>query len=342
MIFHAMTKKSFPVAHLLITVLCFFVSTNISFASVTIKPFFIDEVVAAREERQILITLNNEYPTRKAVVYATVNEIAVDDGGEIKEFIIPEGDERIDTVTGWIEIGRGRIEIPSGESREIPLTIRTHPYAKPGQYFVYIGFVEAPNRPEAESIALNGKADGVIVKVTVSDNRVDSMHINKFEVNRFVTNDDKREISIELQNLGELASVPAGEIIFYDSKGIEVGSAPLNTEGVSIEPGKSLTLKSYIPIEDDLGRFKANLSIEYGQNQISTLHDTTSFYLIPLRLLAIIFGIVLIFTIFLVLLFRKAFFVHEVEEDFKEVTVYVRDGHDPNPKDHDIDLKKTF
>lgn len=317
-----------------------FLFPSVTFGSeITIRPFLIDETIAPRGDSQNLITIKSDYPHRKAILYATVNEITLDSEGEIKQFVSPVMTDRTNTVTSWIEISRGRIEIPAGETREVPLTIRLHPYAEPGEYHVFVGFVEAPNRPTAQSKAMSGDADGVIVKVTVSDERKESMRISSFLINRFVTGDDSRTINIEVENTGDTASALQGEIIFYDSRGVEVSS--VDVEGSSIEPGTVGVIQSQVPLGDELGRFKANVALKYGKNQAASLYDTTMFYSMPLYLMFILFGVVLVASIFMALLFRKVLVGNREEEMFDEVNVYVRDGHDENPKDHDINLKNN-
>lgn len=316
---------------------------NLTLASeINIRPFLIDETLTARETLEKNITIKSDYTERKAVLYATVNEITLDDKGEIKEFVSPIMTDRTNTVASWIEITRGRIEVLPNESVEIPLNVRVHPYAEPGEYQVFIGFVEAANRPKAEEIAMAGDANGVIVKITVADEREDSLRISGFLINRFITGDEKREIDIEVENVGDLASAPTGEIIFYDSRGIEITSVPVNESGAVVAPGEKVTLTSKVPLEGDLGRFKANVSLKYGENQSALLHDTTFFYMMPLHLILALFGGILVVTLLVTLLFRRVFLTHdEDDEKIYEVRMYVRDGHEAEPKDHDINLKKT-
>lgn len=340
MIVHMRTiGNTFTHLFLLLTLLVLPVFANAS--EINIRPFLIDETLAPRDTSQKLVTLTNDYEVRKAVLYATVNEITVDSTGEIKAFTSPAMVDRTTSVTSWIEVSRGRIEIPAGENREIPLLIKVHPFAEPGDYHVFVGFVEAPNRPKAEAIAMAGDAKGVIVKVTVADQRVDGLRISGFIIDRFVTGADKRLIEVEVENTGDLLSYPVGEIIFYDSRGIEQTSVPINTEGVSVAPGEIITLTSAIPLADDIGRYKANVALRYGENQAAALFDTTFFYLIPLHQLLIVFAGLLLMTIFVALLFRRVFTSHddEAEGDYDEVTMYVRDGHEKKPHEHDIDLK---
>lgn len=314
----------------------------VSAAEYTVRPFLIDKVGQPRDviTENALLTNNSAY--RKYVVYATVNEISIDTTGEIKEFVSPVMTDRSSTVTSWIEVTRGRIEIPPGEQKEVPITLRVNPYAEPGEYHAFVGFVPAPNRPAAEALAMAGEADGVIVKLTIADKRTDSMKISGFLIDRFVTNEDSRRIDVEIQNVGDVASAPKGEIIFYDSRGVEIDSTPFNEEGIAVPPGKTITLQSIVPLKDDIGRFKANLSLRYGENQQASLYDTSYFYLLPSHLLLLLFGAILIGAIVITLLFRRAFMATQGEDETgDDVMLYVRDGHDPNPQDHDIDLKNT-
>ncbi|MEN9922004.1 MAG: hypothetical protein RL097_280 [Candidatus Parcubacteria bacterium] len=308
-------------------------------SEITIRPLLIDETLPPRGVVENTITIKSVYDYRKAVLYATVNEITLDTAGEIKEFVSPVMTDRTNTVTSWIEISRGRIEVSAGETAEIPLTIRVHPYAEPGEYHVFVGLVEAPNRPAAEAVAMAGEAKGVIVKVTVADERVDSMRIASFVTERFVIDDSDRTVTIALENNGDIASVPTGEIIFYDSRGRELMAVPVNQTAERVEPQGKITLEATIPLENDLGRYKANVFLKYGEDQQGSLQDTTYFYLMPLHLLLLIFGGTLVVAILISLLFRRVFFHHEEDPEFQDIPMYVRDGNDSQPKDHDIDLK---
>lgn len=308
----------------------------------SVRPFLFDVVAQPRDVVTETVILTNESEYRKYVVYATVNEISLDAEGEIKEFVSPVMTDRSNTVTSWIEVTRGRIEIPPGEKKEVTLTLRINPAAETGEYQAFVGFVPAANRPKAESIAMNGEADGVIVKVTIADQRKDSMKIAGFQIDRFITGEDNREIDVVIENMGDIASAPTGEIIFYDSRGVEIDATPFNTEGIEVPPGEVVTLKGTVPVKDSLGRFKANISLEYGGNQRAALFDTASFYLMPLHLLIMMFGVILVGAIIVTFMFKRAFMSdQEDDEDGDSVMMYVREGHDPNPQDHDIDLKNT-
>lgn len=313
----------------------------VSAADLDIRPLLIDHTVEPRAITSDAITLTNNL-NRKATVYATVNEVTLNTQGEIKAFESPIMTDRTNTVTSWVEITRGRIELMPGETREVDLTLRLHPQAVPGEYHVFIGFVDTSKRYQAEAKARAGEADGVIVKVVVEDQRTESLRISGFLIDRFITHDGKRGIEIELENLGDITAVPEGEIVFYDSRGVEVSSVVVNTDAVSIPSGGTETITAEIPFYNELGRYKANLNLEYGQNLQANVFDTTQFYMMPLPLMIMLFGGILVIAIIALFLLRRSFVEYDEEdEDVTELPLYIKDGHEPNPQDHDIDLKNN-
>lgn len=310
-------------------------------ADVSITPLLIDLELEAREITTSEITLTND-TDRKRVVFATVNEVAIDTTGEVKEFVSPVMTDRTNTVTSWIEITRGRIELEPGETKKIPLTVRVHPYAEFGDYFAFIGFVESSKRPQAEAAALQGNASGVILKLSLKDEKIESLRISAFLVDRFIFNTDKSTVDIEIENAGDEPSVPAGEVIFYNSRGEEISSLIFNEAAISIAPGEKKLITMQIPFSEKFGKFKANVALEYEGSQTASVFDTTQFFMIPFRLmLMFIFG-VLVTTITITFLLRRAFYndLHD-DDDGSVVPLYVRNNKDHNEKDHDIHIQKS-
>ena len=309
-------------------------------ADILIAPPLIDLELQPRDIVTKDITIKN-LTNRKIYVYATVNEIAVDDTGNIKEFVPPVMDDRKKAVTSWVEISRGRIELEVGQEIVVPVTIRVHPYAEPGEYHVFIGMVPEFNRPLAEAKTLAGDTDGVIIKVDLADSSVDALRIVSYLVDRFVVTDDDRTMTLTLKNDGSKVSIPSGEVIFYNSRGEEVASVPVNPTGELIEPSTEGRFDIHIPLREKLGRFKANAVVQYGPEAKSTVFDTTQFYLVPIKLLLLLLLVVTVFSILVTYLIRRVFYDElHTEDESNELPLRVRNDREHTKHDHDIHISK--
>jgi hypothetical protein len=320
---------------------CLFLVPQVSQAAdVLIAPPLLDLELQARDVVTKDITIKNQ-TSGKIYVYATVNEIAVDDSGDIKEFISPVMDNRESAITSWIEISRGRVELMPEEERVIPLTIRIHPQAKPGEYHAFIGMITEANRPLAEAKVLRGDGDGVILKVNLEDKSSDAIRITSFLIDRFIFDESGRTVSLTLENSGTKTSVPKGEVIFYNSRGEEVGSVPVNPSAESVEPNTKKLFELKVPFSDTLGRFKTNVTVRYGAQGMSTVFDTAQFYMVPYKLLLFFVALIVLFSVFVTYLIRRVFYdeLHSDDQD-GDIPLYVRSDREHTEHDHDIRISK--
>ena len=309
-------------------------------SEISVQPLLLDLELETREVVTHDITLTNDSDS-KLTIYATVNEIAIDGSGEIKEFISPVMTDRTNTITSWIEITRGRIELEPREVKTVPLTVRMHPQAAPGTYHAFIGFVPDNKRPDAEVTALQGDAEGLVLKIALDETKNELLRISSFQTSRFIVKDSQRSLLIEVQNNGDVDSVPSGEIIFYNGRGEEVGSTPANEAGVVVPAGGSATLTATVPFSNELGRFKANATLKYGTDGKNTTFDTVQFFMIPFKLTLILALFIVLFSLFITYLLRRVFRdeLHE-HEDGKDIPLYIRSDREHVNKDHDIHVTK--
>lgn len=303
----------------------------------TVSPLVLDIEVEKRElqVRDITIT-NHDGNTR---IYPTVNEISVDESGEIKAFEYATNEDRLDSITSWIEIGRGRLQLAPNEVKVIPLTIRINPNAKAGLYHAFVGFPNAGNKEEAIERSMSGRAPGVIVRIAIGQERTEFLRLEGFTVTRFVTDPTSDSISYTVTNPGQAEIVPGGEVIFYNNRGTEITSVPINADRLEVQPEETIEFSADVPDELKVGKYKAFLSLEYGSEQLASLNDTIFFYVMPIPVLIAIFLGLLAFAVLLtVLLFRRA--VPVEPDDAHDVSLYIRQGVS-QAQDHDIDLKQT-
>jgi hypothetical protein len=308
----------------------------------SVSPLVIDHELEKRDIIEETITLTNKQENLVSI-YPTVNEVSVNEGGAILTFVEPSMVEnRGASITSWLEIGRGNIELKGGETKEVKLTIRVNPEVESGEYHAFIGFPEGSNRPEAERKVRDGNAPGTVVRIDVAKVQNQFLRLERFSVERFIKGKTEGDISIKLANPGKSPVIPEGEVIFYDTNGIELQAIVLNGAKSSIEPGNSLELKEEVPDELQMGKYKAFLSLEYGETQKASLNDTAFFYVLPLKKLMIIFAILLIFAIALALFVHRRYDTEDGSDDgVADVAMYIRSSRSES-KDHDIDLSQKL
>lgn len=303
-----------------------------------ITPRVIDKEVKQRDIFSETITVtNNEH--HKLNLYASVNEVNIDEGGDIVGFTPPSMSDNTNTVTSWIAIKRGRIELSPGQTKEIPVEFKIHPEAESGVYHAFIGFGAANNKPTAEKQIINGTAPGVVVTLSVNQETTEFLKLSHFIIDRFVTETDNNAITYTLDNPGTANIVPKGEIIFYNGRGEEVDSVSVNPDSESLTPGQEATYTINAPTEGMFGKYKAFLSVDYGTAQLASVYDTTYFYVVPWQKLLILFATVLIFAILLTILLHRRYASDSLYDDGSEdVPFYIRNSVSDD-KEHDINLK---
>jgi hypothetical protein len=308
---------------------------------IDVSPVLLDLELATRDISTHDVTITNP-SDGKVYVYVTVNEISVDDAGARKEFITPSMDTRESSITSWVEITRGRIELDPGQTKTIPLTIKVHPYANEGTYHAFIGFIKEANRPAAEAKAMRGEGEGVLLKVALEEAGSESLRITSFTSKRFIVDDAERTLSLELKNEGTRTVTPTGEVVFYNSRGEEVNATAVNPTAQEFLSGETRTLQIDIPSIDTVGRFKANVTVRYGEENGQSVFDTTQFYLIPFMYMIITILAIVLLSGVITYLLRKMFYdeLPEDDEDGKQVPLFVKGRRDHVAKDHDIHIQK--
>jgi uncharacterized protein YcfL len=311
-------------------------------ANYAVSPLIIDHELEKRDIKTEKIFIKNT-SGQQIRIFPTVNEVTINEGGSIKNFVEPSMiDKRETAITSWLEIGRGRVEIAPGETKELTLTIRVNPEVEPGEYHAFIGFPEGSNRPEAENKVYSGDVPGTIVRIGVDKVQNEFLRLASFQIKRFVSKSDTEEVRIVLNNPGTDPVTPQGEVIFYDMRGNEVASQKVNEDSAVVAPKTDVTFVMDVPKELGTGKYKAFLTVVFGTSALTSINDTTFFYVIDIIKLLIIFLSVLALALLIALLLHRRYSTYEVEEDdHHALPLFVREGKS-EAKDHDIDLSKKI
>lgn len=305
----------------------------------TVTPRVIDVEAEARDIIKRTITITNTGISRTRI-FPSVNEIVVDEGGDITDFRGPTQVDRPSSITSWLEVPRGQISIMPGETFDLPVTIRMNPNTEPGEYHALIGFGFGRIRDDAERQVAEGRAPSVVVTIRVADTAVERMDLSGFIIDKFVTDSDNEAISYTLKNPGDTTVVPEGEIILYDKNGKEVTSVAANPNNIALAPGETVELTGSVPTKGLIGEYKGFLNVSYGAAQTGALYDTVFFYVLPWQKLLLLFGLLAVVAIVLTVYLYRRYGVDEDEDGAALVALHIKDDISSS-QDHDIDLKKN-
>jgi hypothetical protein len=305
----------------------------------TISPLIIDTKAVPRDIIKKSITITNT-GTQPVTLYPTVNNISLKEGGTIDEFLSQVESDKSKSLASWIEISRQGIDLAIGASKTVDLTLRISPSAVTGTFHAFVGFGYGRNRDEAEIQVKNGQAPGSMVTVTIDEKKNVVLKLSKFVVDRFITQPDNNAAMYIFTNPGDETLVPKGDIIIYNGKGEEVGHLTVNDENIAIAPGQEHVFTATLPMKGLFGKYKAFLSVEYGDKKQGSVQDTSFFYVFPVKAIMTIFAIVIVLAGCAAWFVHKRYFGDDEEEDESaRLTFHVRDALS-EARHHDIDLTK--
>lgn len=243
----------------------------------SVSPVVANEKAKPRDiiKKELLVTNNTN---ERMGLRASVENIDPSDGTQ--EFVSPGAADLSQSLANWIEITRGVIDLSPGESRKIPYLIHVNLSAKPGSYFARVVFTDGTPPPQD---GVKGVDDGtsLLINVEVQDDARERLQLGNFmTANSIVTGKDV-SFTYQVENVGNRNIEPRGSIRIFNRRGAEVGSVPLNADGISVTPENKQLLAAAWDSSGRFGKYKAFLDLEYGENQVASVQDTVYFWVFP-------------------------------------------------------------
>lgn len=269
---------------------CFFFF-NFSFAQfeISVSPQVIEEKAKARDILEYSVKIKNQ--GKNLYHFYTLIEN------------ITEGSANDNSLAQWIEIFRGRTEIPTGQEKEIPFSIKIPYNAKPGKYFSQIIFAQGSTEPDARNNASRLNMPKLLLNIEVQEEVVEKLQIKKFQTSENFYFTPKIKFFLELENIGNKEIIPKSSIHVYDRKGQEIVS--LELERKSLLPKEIKNFEINWQSSKKIGQFKAVVFGVYGQNNEKVFQDSTYFGIFSWQFLILIFLIFLIILFLIIWLFSK-------------------------------------
>lgn len=197
------------------------------------------------------------------------------------EFVAPTNADLATSLSNWIELTRGVIELMPGEEQTIPYLVNINMRALPGIYHAKITFGMGTTRADAEKSIEH--APSMLLSVEVEDDGVQKLELEAFSPLKTLFTGKTADFSFSLENVGNRPVVPKGTIRIFNKKGEEVAILPINENGEAISPESVSNAAAAWAAEGRFGKYKAYLDVEYGDKQRATVNDTVYFWIVPWR-----------------------------------------------------------
>lgn len=255
----------------------------------SVRPVVTNEKAKPRDIIKKELTLEN-HTDRKYNIYIHVEN--VDPALGTTEFVSPGVSDLSTSLANWLEITRGVIELLPYETKTIPYLIHVNLSAKPGSYFARIRFGDGPSRDVAEE---KDAGIALLLNLEVLDDAQERLNLGGFLTDHTVFTGTEAAFSYALENTGNRDITPRGSIRIFNRRGEEVGEVPVSSLAGSVQVGATKQLAGVWDATGRLGKYKAFLDLEYGNDQLATVQDTVYFWVLPWReILFMVIGVLVL------------------------------------------------
>jgi hypothetical protein len=140
---------------------------------------------------------------------------------------------------------------------------------------------------------LVGMQTGTLVSLRIGD-AIDDAKLTEFRADKWFKSDGNTIFKTKVENTGTALVRPYGVIEVRDLFGRVIATVSYNSTLRGILPGSSASIDAgWEPNRQLIGRFHATLAATYGAEVKKSLVSTTTFWVFPVKLTAIVVGIAL-------------------------------------------------
>lgn len=253
-------------------------------------------------------TINlRDVSTSSLVVRNQINDfVAYGEDGTPKILLDDTEETSPYSLKAWVQ-PLPQLTLKPKEVNKLPLTIRVPKSAAPGGYYAVIRFTASAPGLDGTGVSLSASL-GTLVLLRVNGEAKEAMSVEEFSATKngeknWLFESQPIKFVTRVRNNGSVHEQPTGQIAVKDMFGNAVANVNVNLNQSNVLPA---SVRRFEPILDSsvignrllLGRYTADLKLTYGANG-QTLSASTSFWVIPYRLIA--FAIVLLVIAFIVL-----------------------------------------
>ena len=279
-----------------------FVHAQTSSEGVEIKPGVVEDRVNPGDIYRFSLKVKNLFTTDQTFYILKEDIAGLDEQGQ-PLFAAP-GQATGYELSTWITTPGESVTLKAGEERGIPFVVHVPKEATPGSHFGGVFFNARAPKIDTSGAGI-GIQVGSVVSLRINGEVTEDARLREFSSAKAIYNSPNVDFKIRMENLGNVLLRPHGVIDITDMRGKKVATVRVNESAGPIFPG---TDRIYTPNwtydRFGFGRYQAVLSVVYGEDGRKTVSSVTSFWVLPIKPILTLLGVLLAIVIVLYLVVK--------------------------------------
>jgi len=256
-----------------------------------IKPAIVEDNVKPGDSYRFSLAITNIGADDRTFYLSTQDIQGLDDNG--LPIFAPQGVATGYELSSWVELPSASITLKAGESTTVALTAHVPNGASPGAHFGAVFLSDKANQPGANGSGV-GFNVGSIISLTIAGNITNDAKLREFSTGKVVYGVANVDFNTKIENLGNVLVRPHGVISITDMFGRNVANVEVNDSAAPVFPGSErIYATTWNSDSFAVGRYEAVGSFSYGDTEKKTISGSTSFWVLPLKPIAIFLGIII-------------------------------------------------
>jgi len=260
---------------------------------ITIRPSLFEFRLQPGETETFVINVTNK-SDGEITFYPRIRDIESMDEGGAPIWADSNLEKSGAELSSWTTFSHSALFLQPDETVEVSVFIRVPANAPSGGTFGMASFVKNPG--DLSGLGGNsglgiGFTTGSLVSVTIGDDIIDEAILREFKANPKIGSGPGVVLESRVENLGNSMIRPIGTIEITNMFGRRTASVSYNKPGGAILPG---TVRDYSTTWEGggflFGKYTAVVFISYGTDVRKTLVGTTTFWILPAKLLIFSLG----------------------------------------------------
>lgn len=256
---------------------------------VELKPAVIEDSAQPGQVYHFGITVRNISDSDRTYSFSARDIKGLDSNGQP---VFADANEATEyALSSWINLPQTSVSLAAGEMREIPFSVTVPAGASPGAHFGGIFIDAAAGQQQATGAAI-GYSVGTIISLKIAGDVVEDAQLREFSTDKFVYGVPTVAFSARVENRSNVLARPHGLVEVSDMFGKKVATLNVNDAAAPVFPGSDRSYRiDWQSDEFAFGRYQAIVSLVYGDSARKTITGATSFWVLPLKPILVVLGV---------------------------------------------------